>query len=191
MRDPDPGLPFGAHVFVDETKAGDYVMVATWVPSAQVAHTRRRLRALLRPRQARLHFQKMNRADRHRAIELIAGLEVSAVVYRSPLRDARSARCALLETILGDAGDSRARRVVIERDDASLGLDLAVARATAMPDDPVVTHLRSVDEPLLWVSDAAAWCVHRGGEWRTKVAPVLRERPSGDKAERKKKSEPG
>ncbi|NED96823.1 hypothetical protein G1H11_16060 [Phytoactinopolyspora alkaliphila] len=42
---------------------------------------------------------------------------------------------------------------------------------TATPPDYV--HLRSKSEPLIWVSDAAAWCWQRGGEWRRRTRQLI------------------
>ena len=64
--------------------------------------------------------------------------------------------------------------MVIERDEVTDGLDLAAARAHVVDQELSVTHLRSVEEPLLWLSDAAAWCVQRGGEWAASIDPIMR-----------------
>ncbi|AIY16602.1 hypothetical protein GUY44_26260 [Pimelobacter simplex] len=166
---------------VDESKASDYLVVATWVSSAKVVSIRRELRSLLRSNQARLHFQKMSHAHRRRAIEVIAGLDVTAVVYRSKVRDPREARAELIGAVLEEARATAAQRVVVERDDAAVALDAAVARQLRSE----VIHLRAVEEPLLWLSDATAWCVHRSGDWRTAVAPIIRD------GTLPKRSEPG
>lgn len=36
-------------------------------------------------------------------------------------------------------------------------------------------HLQRHEEPLLWVSDAVAWCVNRGGDWERMVRPMIVE----------------
>lgn len=46
------------HVFVDESKKRDYLLVAAALPEAALADARRALRALLRPGQRRLHMVK-------------------------------------------------------------------------------------------------------------------------------------
>lgn len=34
-------------------------------------------------------------------------------------------------------------------------------------------HKQRHEEPLLWVADAVAWCVNRGGEWERLVRPMI------------------
>jgi hypothetical protein len=36
-------------------------------------------------------------------------------------------------------------------------------------------HRERHQEPLLWVADAVAWCVNRGGEWERMVRPMIVE----------------
>ncbi|ANZ37509.1 hypothetical protein BBK82_17075 [Lentzea guizhouensis] len=41
-------------------------------------------------------------------------------------------------------------------------------------DDPFTyEHLRPAEDPLLWASDALAWCFGAGGDWRQRVQPML------------------
>lgn len=34
-------------------------------------------------------------------------------------------------------------------------------------------HQRPATEPLLWVSDAVAWCYVKGGDWRRRIEPLI------------------
>ncbi|SEP84941.1 hypothetical protein SAMN05216188_101679 [Lentzea xinjiangensis] len=34
-------------------------------------------------------------------------------------------------------------------------------------------HLRPAEDPVLWASDALAWCFGAGGDWRHRVQPML------------------
>jgi hypothetical protein len=36
-------------------------------------------------------------------------------------------------------------------------------------------HRQRHEEPLLWVADAVAWCVNRGGDWERMVRPLIVE----------------
>ena len=36
-------------------------------------------------------------------------------------------------------------------------------------------HLSPYEEPLLWVSDAVAWAMGAGGDWRRRVEPMIDE----------------
>lgn len=38
---------------------------------------------------------------------------------------------------------------------------------------PEYRQLPAKQEPLLWISDAVAWCHQRGGEWREMSAPIV------------------
>ncbi|WP_410622993.1 hypothetical protein [Amycolatopsis sp. cmx-8-4] len=36
-------------------------------------------------------------------------------------------------------------------------------------------HVDSTAEPLLWISDAVAWCFGAGGDWRRRASPLITE----------------
>jgi hypothetical protein len=57
-RDPSPGNPPGAHLFVDESKERDYVLVAGVIAPADLATTRAFTRSLIYRGQARLHMKE-------------------------------------------------------------------------------------------------------------------------------------
>lgn len=40
---------------------------------------------------------------------------------------------------------------------------------------PYWDHRQRHEEPLLWVADAVAWCVNRGGDWERLVRPMIVE----------------
>ena len=70
-----------------------------------------------------------------------------------------------------------------ERRDCLLGVTIvtgpvqpirAALRALLRPGQRRI-HLSPYEEPLLWVSDAVAWAVGAGGDWRRRVEPMIDE----------------
>ncbi len=165
------------HAFVDETKAKGFVMAMTVIEAGQVAHARQSLRGVLLPRQRRVHFQKENHRRRAQIIETITTLPLTVRLYDAGGRPPHAARRAALTAIAGDLRDLAVDRLVIEPDEVfvptdkettnSLTADLRHTTAFAFH------HLPSSAEPLLWVSDATAWCYARGGRWRDTLSPIL------------------
>jgi len=68
-------------------------------------------------------------------------------------------------------------RLVLEQDDSLVQWDgqrlIELARAAGCRDRVRYDHLRASAEQLLAVPDAVAWCWARGGEWRSRVEPVV------------------
>jgi hypothetical protein len=62
----------------------------------------------------------------------------------------------------------------IERVDGSIALDQS-AITSARQREPALTwhHLTAHEDPALWVSDAMAWAVGAGGEWRRRAERSL------------------
>jgi len=169
-------LPRGAHVFIDETKARDYLMVGVWIAPDRVPSMRLRVRELLLAGRFRLHFHKERDVHRKRALETFLTLGIVATVVRIDHGHAsRDARGRALTALLGDAVGRAARRVVIEVDESLRQHDLQVARPVLGPETQLV-HLRASQEPLLWVSDGIAWSLQRGGAWAAAVEPLIAKR---------------
>lgn len=165
----------GAHVFVDETKHRDYVMAATSIQPDRVAAARHALRGLLLPGSHRVHFAHERPARRARILDAIACLEVRVSLHVAATRDHTAGRRACLHSILEDVVRSEAALLVIERDDSVERDDrrLLADRLRGLADPPRYQHRTAREEPLLWISDAVAWCAQRDAAWRRRVAPLV------------------
>lgn len=166
------------HVFVDETKAKGYLLVAAVVGSAELGASRRAIKSLFLPGQSRLHFTSERSARRNQILDALMKLSVTAVIfdasgYRNPAR----ARDACLVSLVGYLGEIRARRLVLERDDAAQHSDNVILyrsiRKAGLAEHLRYYHLRAHDECLLAIPDALAWCWARGGRWRTKAEKLV------------------
>lgn len=163
------------HVFVDETKAHDYVMVATTVLPSDVNGARKNLRGLLLPRQERLHFTHERPQRRRQLMAAMCELNVQVHVYVAETRDHASGRHACMKSLLDDALVHHAQLLTIERDESVEHEDrrLIAERFRREPDPPRYRHVTAKEEPLLWISDAVAWCYQRGGEWRSLCESIV------------------
>jgi hypothetical protein len=59
----------------------------------------------------------------------------------------------------GDRADRRTISRVLQRHDAV--------------DKMVYEHLRSHEDPALWIPDVLAWCHGAGGDWRRRIAQIV------------------
>lgn len=166
-------------VYVDETKAHGYVMVAVIIESRALPGIRRDLRALLRPGQRSLHFRK--ESDRRRR-EILSGMltsEWSAVVVRSSSRRSTVARAECLEAVVTIAIEVDAESVVVERDDSVVHQDRRVLftelRRQQVHHAVGYQHLWRHEDPALWLPDTVAWSFARGGDWLRRISPRVRE----------------
>ena len=166
--------------FSDESERADTMLFGVLlVPAAVVAPARRELRALLLPGQRRVHTAKESPRRRRELLDVVAGLDVEAVVF-SVRRPAGLHRISARETLLEHACDELARHEV-----ASWLLDdqepVQAARDRHVIDHHlrgtgsalVYDHRSSASEPLLWAIDAVLWAVGTGGEWRRRVGGLV------------------
>lgn len=162
------------HLFVDESKAGAYLLVAACVEASTIATARHRLDALLLPGQKRIHM-KNERKERR---DLIAK-SVTSMGQQCCVLDAgrcfpteRQARAACLEMLIGRY--PRATTLTLERDESLVDFDRTVLfKATrGLSTRPIYTHASAADEPLLSLPDIVARCWARGGLWRDRIRPV-------------------
>ncbi|GGO94393.1 hypothetical protein GCM10011584_35320 [Nocardioides phosphati] len=164
-----------AHVFVDETKARDYVMAAATVMPGDVNPARKILRGLLLPNQQRIHFTKEKDPRRKQLLTAMCQLDVQVHLYVARTRDHVAGRQACMKAILDDTLRLGATKLVLERDESLQEADRRFIsdRFRLELDSPEYLHLAPKDEPMLWVSDAVAWCQQRGGDWRTLCADLV------------------
>jgi hypothetical protein len=167
-----------AHVFVDETKERGYLVAAAVVQVADLAAARRAVRALILPRQRRIHFKGESEPRRRKIVEVIVDLGVTAVLYdASGHCDNKRARDACLDRLVLDLQEINATRLILEHDTSTQKPDETLLRNRIRSLDPPVElrfdHLRAHQECLLSLPDAVAWCWARGGQWRTKVEGIV------------------
>lgn len=167
------------HAYVDESKAGDYLLAAMVLEPRSAPRVRAAVRALVPPRQRRLHMRDEPDRRRRMIVSALSELDAAVVVYRASVAAAPTqierrraclarlvpdlaGRCDLLVLESDESQDARDRRVLID-----------LVRATGCRDTLRYRHLRAAQEPLLAVPDVTAWCWARGGEWRRRVAPLV------------------
>ena len=83
-----------------------------------------------------------------------------------------------LETLVEAAAAHAKARIVLDLDESLQSWDrqrlIEYRRAAGLRDRLTYAHQARTDELLLSIPDAIAWSWARGGEWRTRVKPVVR-----------------
>ncbi|HET9143693.1 hypothetical protein [Actinophytocola sp.] len=167
------------HVFIDESRRGNlYLLAAALVMPADLGPTRALMRSLRVPGERKVHLhQERGAVKKEIAAALVtAGVRARVYVGHGP-PDATRAR--LLRAAVTDLVAISVRRLVLDsRGQDRDQLDRRVIRSalTAGAADPglmTYEHLRSHEDPALWVADVVAWCHGAGGEWRRRIGPVV------------------
>lgn len=158
------------HAYVDESKKAGYIVAAAVVTADEVAAARRAMRALLLPKQLRLHFRYEK--DSRKAQIVDATMEVSVEARLYVCRTRRSARENCLNAMVPDLADRGVDRLVLERDTSTERLDRQVLFEATRKAGTEMTYQHDMphQEPLLWAPDAIAWCWAAGGSWRQRIA---------------------
>ncbi|OEV12978.1 hypothetical protein [Streptomyces nanshensis] len=167
-----------AHIFLDESKAGGYLVAAAVVLPRDLGPARTTLRGMVLRGQARLHFTKESDSRRRTLLSAMESLGARILLYdASAIRPAHEARAACLEAVVSDAADLGAHRLVLEQDDSVLTADRRLlyqqVRKAEIEDILTYEHMRPSAECLLWIPDAIAWCWSRGGAWRRRAKPMI------------------
>ena len=168
------------HAFVDESaRAGSYLLCATIVEPAQLSSTRRALLSLLLRGARELHFKKEKEPRRRMLIDRMAAMTVSSRLYIAECspKTAESARQRGLDRLAQDLLALQAHRLVLDTRDHRDGQDRRTLQQALgyRPSKTELTyeHVDSTAEPLLWISDAVAWCYGAGGDWRKRASPLI------------------
>jgi len=163
-------------VFVDESKARGYYVVATAATPGSVQASEKALRGLLKPGQRRIHFKSENDSRRRQLLARMCELDVRVVVWAAGRRPDKEARPLCLTALVEESVRAGAGRLLIERDESLMRADRRIIadvlrreRAT----DPQYLHVAPHEHPLLWVSDAVAWCHANGGDWVRRTEPLV------------------
>ena len=166
-------------VYVDESKARGYYVVATATSSGDLRVSERALRDLLKPGQRRIHFKSESDSRRRQILSSMCALDVRVSVWIVKRRSDKEARPLSLGALVAEAVESGAALLIIERDEslerADRRLIAEVIRRAGSP-ELQYRHVAPHEHPLLWVSDAVAWCYSNGGDWIRRVDTIVESR---------------
>jgi hypothetical protein len=115
-----------SHVFVDESKEREYLLIASVHVSAELDDLRKLMRGLVLRGQRRGQMKKESDPRRRAIAAAICGAGVTATVYDAGqgYRDELDARAACLRGLVEDAAGRGDTLLVIEQDDSLLDWDL-------------------------------------------------------------------
>lgn len=165
-------------VYVDESKAKGYVVVAVPVPMASLNATRGLVRGLVAPGQRRVHMKSEKEPRKREILAAVTALELGAVVYAADsvhYRTDIAARRACLDRLVADHS-RRSAELVLESDPSQDPRDrrdlIELTRSHGCPGLAYV-HMTAASEPLLALPDVIAWAWARGDDWRRRVSPAI------------------
>ena len=161
--------------FLDESRRGPTYLVAVVTVRQRDLHSvRAALRDMVKPGQRRVHFAKESDSRRGEIVTRLHALDIGARIWSCRHPDDRSARRACLTAAAGHLLDSGTTRLVLESCQHQDALDCrTLAAVVGKAVDFTYEHLKPFEDPVLWVSDAVAWCHGAGGEWRRRVAGLV------------------
>lgn len=170
----------GASLFVDESKAKDYLLIAAAIVPRDVVDCRRVVRTLLLPGQPRLHMKQEKESRKRLLLDTFAELETTLTIFRAPrgLGSEVDRRRRCLEELVGTIG-SAGGRLCLERDETLVARDkqciIEATRRACSADTLEYWHESAASEPLLAIPDAVGWAWARGGDWRRRAQPMISE----------------
>ena len=164
--------PTGAlvHVFVDESKAGDYLLVAAVVLPADTKRARALVRGLHLPRQSRVHMKTESDARRRQILDTLEAGGLRATIYRaSGYKTLIAARAACIDGLVRSLASAASARVTFECDQSQDERDrhqlYRLVRELGCAERVQYEHRPASAEPLLAVPDAIGWAWARGGNF--------------------------
>ena len=167
-------------IFVDESKAKDYLMVAVTIPSSRVDQTRTTIRGLVMPGARRVHMHRESDRRKRTILTTLATLPFQATLYNAGNQGSeRQRRDRCLAAIIHDAATTTPALITLEADNTLKAADLRTlykAREAAEAFNTVTyDHVSSHHDLALAIPDSIAWAWARGGQWHQRVRPLLRE----------------
>ena len=126
------------HLFVDETKERDYLLVASLHVSGDLDDLRKLMRGLVLKGQRRVHMKKESDSRKAAIAAAICGAGVTATVYDAGRRhrDELDARAACLRSLIDDASRQEDTLLVLEQDDSLIDWDRRQLYALARTRSP-------------------------------------------------------
>lgn len=164
-------------IYIDESKAKAYLLVAVLVAPGAAAGFRKRMNKLCMPGQGHIHFVNERDSRRKQILDEFVEMGIQARLYSIAGLNPIAARPMVFGALMDDLSDLKATRLVFERDASVQQTDEYILRnglvKRSLKNDVEYSHVGKSDEPLLWIADAIAWSYARGGDFRRRVIPLI------------------
>ncbi len=164
-------------IYVDESKAKAYLLVAVIIAPGQAAGFRKRMVGLRMPKQGHIHFVNERDSRRKMILDELVDMGIQSKVYSISGLNPIAARPQLLGALMDDLAEIEASKLIFERDDSAQKADEFVLRnglvKRNLKNSVEYSHLGKSEEPLLWIADAIAWSFARGGDFGRRVRPLI------------------
>lgn len=168
------------HIYVDETKRRDYLMVAAVVLGEDLTAARAVIQDLLKPGQHHLHMKDEADGRKETIAKTLVAADLRATIYDAGRRHRTQlqARAACLSALVEDlAASDLETLIVLDQDETIMHSDRQLlyraVRDAGSESTLRYEHRRSTAERLLGIPDAFAWCWAKGGRWRAHIRPVV------------------
>lgn len=158
--------------------AGLYLLAAAVSRPAELGQARALMRGLRVPGERKIHFKHERDTIQKDIAAGLVSAELRTRVYLGHGR-AEAVRELCLRALVIELADMGMCRLVLDsrghdgdQSDRRI-IHLALAATTLASDAVAYEHLRSHEEPALWIADAVAWCYGAGGDWRRRISPIV------------------
>lgn len=154
----------GHHVYVDESKRKEFVLVAAGVLPGDLDKARHQVRSLYLPGQRGIHMTNEKEGRQRTILRTFCELDVEVDLYvarRGSYKTDVLARRRCLEALVEDAAKAGYAEICLDRDETIEDQDRRVIRRSLQTagylDHLRYHHSKCNAEPLLAIPDAVAW----------------------------------
>ena len=155
-------------IYVDECKESAFLLVGVCVED---------LDKLPLKGQRSIHFKHESSRRKRIYVTEFLRLGFTAAVFRVKGVRGIQARGLSLKKLVAFARGNRINQIVLELDESAREHDERLLSNSVKliqgKREMQWEHRQRHQEPLLWVADAVAWCLNRGGEWERMVRPMI------------------
>ena len=156
-------------VFIDESKAKDFILCAVSIDNNALHLARSVTRQQVMAGQRYVHFVSESRNRKLAILNAYSNINLTADFFIVKEGTAAQRRSKALRQLVRTLPISTSVNLVFDNDENYTAMDREILRAelTRMSMVPLVSysHLPYRNEPLLWLPDALAWTKAKGKEW--------------------------
>ena len=169
----------GGQIFIDESKAKDYLLVGAIIQPTELAAARKAACKLILPGQYRVHMFKESEQRKKIILASISAIGAEVLIYRADKTQGTETlrRTWCLDSLVDDALAERRAEIILELDSSTVRQDqseiLRKLKSVGAENRLAYRHATAASEPLLLIPDAIGWAWARGGDWRKRVSSLV------------------
>lgn len=161
-------------LLIDESKAKQFLLCVVEIDTRHLNKAKKVVKNTRKKGQSTVHFVSERASRKKEILSNYRDIDFRCKIFISANKKEIPARATCLKALIESLDEKESYSIILDRDETNVARDRVVffenLRKKRFSKDVEYKHHEPSQENLLWIPDAIAWTVAKGGSWKPLLA---------------------